>query len=54
MNEKTMTIETLPPIKFDLTEAGLRGTMLDLASYDKETTWPDGFDPKAAGAILVE
>ena len=22
------------------------------AIYDDDTTWPDGFDPKAAGAIL--
>jgi hypothetical protein len=24
------------------------------AKYDRDTIWPDGFDPVAAGAILVE
>ena len=33
----------------DLTGAYLRG-----ATYNGETTWPEGFDPVAAGAILKE
>lgn len=32
----------------DFTEAILKG-----AKYSKRTIWPDGFDPQAAGAILV-
>ena len=24
------------------------------ATYNKKTSWPDGFDPKAAGAINVD
>jgi uncharacterized protein YjbI with pentapeptide repeats len=32
----------------------LSGTILDRAKYTKETTWPEGFDPAAAGAILVD
>lgn len=30
----------------DLTDANLSGTV-----YDKQTTWPKGFDPEAAGAV---
>ena len=30
------------------------GAHLDRAIYDKKTKWEDGFDPVAAGAILVE
>lgn len=30
----------------DLTDANLTGTF-----YDKQTTWPKGFDPEAAGAV---
>ncbi len=33
----------------DLTGANLKG-----AKYSKRTVWPDGFDPQAAGAILVD
>lgn len=29
-------------------------TDLEGARYDRATRWPDGFDPKAAGAILVK
>jgi uncharacterized protein YjbI with pentapeptide repeats len=45
-------------------EADLRGTNLKGASledayfgnakYDKETIWPDGFDPVTAGAKLIK
>ena len=38
----------------DLFGADLFGATLKRALYNKETTWPEGFDPKAAGAILVE
>ena len=43
----------------DLSMANLRGadlTGVDLTSakYDDATIWPDGFDPEAAGAVLVE
>lgn len=48
----------------DLRGADLRGADLrwkeandiqfDHASYDSRTKWPKGFDPKAAGAILVD
>jgi uncharacterized protein YjbI with pentapeptide repeats len=33
----------------NLSRADLRG-----AKYDADTTWPEGFDPVAAGAELVE
>lgn len=36
----------------NLQGANLSGTELDKAIYDKETKWPDGFDPEKAGAIL--
>jgi uncharacterized protein YjbI with pentapeptide repeats len=32
----------------------LSGTKLENASYDKNTTWPEGFDPERTGAILVD
>ncbi len=31
--------------------AHLEGANLEQARYDADTTWPDGFDPEAAGAI---
>ena len=41
----------------DLRDANLRGANLygaDLdAKYNADTRWPEGFDPKAAGAVLV-
>lgn len=42
-----------------LSEADLRGAKLDNAKlykarYSRKTIWPEGFDYKAAGAILVE
>lgn len=42
----------------DLRKARLKGTDLKGANlrnaiYDKETIWPDGFDPKAAGAYFI-
>jgi uncharacterized protein YjbI with pentapeptide repeats len=43
----------------DLRGANLRGAHLDPdnrwknAVYDDDTAWPDGFDPKAAGAVLA-
>ena len=36
----------------DLREANLSGADLREAKYDNNTIWPDGFDPKAAGAVL--
>ena len=38
----------------DLWGADLRGADLRLARYNADTKWPEGFDPKAAGAWLVE
>ena len=43
----------------DLRGANLRGAdltdaALDGAKYDLQTKWPAGFDPQAAGAVLVE
>jgi uncharacterized protein YjbI with pentapeptide repeats len=38
----------------DLTGAVLDGAQLARAKYTKITRWPDGFDPVAAGAVLVE
>ena len=34
--------------------ANLTGANLEEAMYDTDTMWPDGFDPVAAGAKLVE
>ena len=36
----------------DLTRANLRGANLDRAVADRNTIWPEGFDPKAAGVIF--
>ena len=38
----------------DLTGAILQGANLQGAYYVAETRWPEGFDPQAAGAVLVE
>lgn len=42
----------------DLSDANLygcnlTGSNLQNALYTLETTWPEGFDPQAAGAVLV-
>ncbi|MCL4301923.1 MAG: pentapeptide repeat-containing protein [Anaerolineae bacterium] len=37
----------------NLTDADLTGTNLNKAMYDKNTIWPAGFDPEAAGAHYV-
>lgn len=37
----------------NLTNADLTGANLDKAMYDKNTIWPAGFDPEAAGAHYV-
>jgi uncharacterized protein YjbI with pentapeptide repeats len=34
--------------------ANLQGASLERVKYNAKTTWPDGFDYSAAGAILVE
>ena len=38
----------------DLELADLRGIKLEGTIYNNKTVWPDGFDPKAAGAINVD
>ena len=38
----------------DLTDANLSNAKLSGAFYNKETKWPDGFDPIKAEAVLVE
>ena len=38
----------------DLCEADLQKADLCLARYNEETKWPVGFDPVAAGALLVD
>jgi len=38
----------------DLTEANLRDANLRDALYDKSTKWPERFDPKKAGAVLLK
>jgi uncharacterized protein YjbI with pentapeptide repeats len=38
----------------DLSKATLRGTIMSEVKYDKNTKWPDWFDPESAGCILVE
>jgi uncharacterized protein YjbI with pentapeptide repeats len=38
----------------DLDEVELEGAILRGAAYDCYTRWPAGFDPKAAGAMLLE
>ena len=37
----------------DMTGANLEGTNLLLATYRPDTIWPEGFDQKAAGAVLA-
>jgi uncharacterized protein YjbI with pentapeptide repeats len=38
----------------NLSHANLTNTYLDGVLYNTKTIWPKGFDPKAAGAVLVE
>ena len=38
----------------DLRLASLFDANLSEAEYDSTTKWSEGFDPKAAGAVLVE
>jgi|ETNmetMinimDraft_13_1059891.scaffolds.fasta_scaffold16209_2 uncharacterized protein YjbI with pentapeptide repeats len=38
----------------DLRWADLTGADLSDAKNNADTTWPEGFDPEAAGAVLVE
>ena len=38
----------------DLMRANLQGANVHGAAYDLNTRWPEGFDPVAAGAVLVE
>ncbi len=38
----------------DLHGADLRGADLRLARFFANTQWPEGFDPVAAGAVLVD
>jgi uncharacterized protein YjbI with pentapeptide repeats len=38
----------------DLRGADLRYANLHGATYNADTKWPEGFDPEAAGAVLVE
>lgn len=38
----------------DLTLANLTGVDLSGSTYSSSTAWPVGFDPEAAGAILIE
>jgi uncharacterized protein YjbI with pentapeptide repeats len=40
--------------KADLLGANLTGADLRGARYDKDTIFPKGFDPEAAGMVLVE
>lgn len=37
----------------DLTGATMTGAMVSFAPYDANTKWPEGFDPKAGGAVLT-
>jgi len=37
----------------NLNKASLVGARLDGAHYDEQTTWPEGFDPIARGAIFI-
>ena len=37
----------------DLSWADLREANLRWARYNTSTKWPDGFDPEAAGALIV-
>ena len=38
----------------NLSGANLNGASLSGSKYTVKTTWPEGFDPEAAGALLVE
>ena len=38
----------------DLTGANLSGAKLSGAKYSANTKWPEGFDPVAAGAEMVD
>ena len=38
----------------DMTTADISGAVLYESKYNNATKWPDGFDPEAAGSVLVE
>ena len=38
----------------DLRGANMTGADLRRAEYNSETKWPEGFDPVAAGAVLID
>ena len=38
----------------NFTQAKIQGADFEKAEYDEITIWPEGFDPKAAGAILTD
>ncbi len=38
----------------DLRKANLGAADLSGAYYNADTKWPEGFDPEAAGAVLIE
>ena len=40
--------------KANLSNANLNGADLRRAEYNSETKWPEGFDPVAAGAVLID
>ncbi len=41
-------------VRANFAEANLSSANLSGAKYNADTTWPEGFDPVAAGAELVE
>jgi uncharacterized protein YjbI with pentapeptide repeats len=41
-------------VRADLRGANLNGADLSGAKYNGDTVWPEGFDPVAAGAVLVD
>ena len=38
----------------DMSTADIKGAILYESKYNNATKWPGGFDPEAAGSVLVE
>ena len=44
----------MPSITISKGDANLKGAKLKLSKYNSYTKWPEGFDPEAAGATLID
>ena len=52
--ERGANLEGADLVGANLSGANLRGVNLDMAKADEDTTWPEGFDPVAAGVVFED